>query len=169
MERRHSFGELTGSVILNERGPTRCNLMNENNSIASYRRLAEVRHQIRQFLHVSEQAARVHGIEPQQHQLMLAIKGLPEGAKPNVATLALRLCVRHDSAVKVINRLVERGVAVRHRDQENRSKVLVQLTPFGEQVLEKLKHVHVQELKTRSPELCHALQAILQSPPDEAC
>jgi DNA-binding MarR family transcriptional regulator len=137
-------------------------------SLVDYRKLAEVRHQIRQFLHVSEQSARVHGIEPQQHQLMLAIKGLPKGSRPNVATLARRLCVRHDNAVKVVNRLVERGIAVRHRDQENRSKVLVQLTPFGEQVLEKLKDVHLQELGTRSRELCRALQAILDSPPDES-
>jgi DNA-binding MarR family transcriptional regulator len=133
-------------------------------SPAAYRRLAEFRHQIRQFLHVSEQAARANGIEPQQHQLMLAIKGLPEGARPTVTTLALRLCLKHHSAVELVNRLVDRGAAVRHQSQEDRREVLVELTPVGEEILEKLKDLHMQELQTKSPELCQALKTIVDSP-----
>jgi DNA-binding MarR family transcriptional regulator len=136
-------------------------------SIAAYRRLAEFRHQIRQFLHVSEQAARAHGIEPQQHQLMLAIKGLPEGARPTVTTLALRLCLKHHSAVELVNRLVERGAAVRRQSQEDRREVLVELTPLGEEILEKLKDLHSAELITKSPELCQALKAVVDSPHTE--
>src|ERR1700733_9005806 len=133
-------------------------------TLAAYRRLAEFRHQIRQFLHVSEQAARTNGIEPQQHQLMLAIKGLPEGARPTVTTLAQRLCLKHHSAVELVNRLVERGAAVRRQSQEDRREVLVDLTPVGEEILGKLKELHMQELATKSPELCKALQAIVDSP-----
>jgi DNA-binding MarR family transcriptional regulator len=136
-------------------------------SIAAYRRLAEFRHQIRQFLHVSEQAVRINGIEPQQHQLMLAIKGLPEGARPTVTTLALRLCLKHHSAVELVNRLVERGVAVRHQSLEDRREVLVELTPLGEEILEKLKDLHFRELHTKSPELCQTLQAIVDNPLSE--
>lgn len=132
-------------------------------SIAAYRKLAEFRHQIRKFLHVSEQAARAHGIEPQQHQLMLAIKGLPEGARPTVTTLALRLCLKHHSAVELVNRLVERGVAVRRQSQEDRREVLVELTPLGEEILEKLKDLHVKELQTKSAELYQTLQAIVDN------
>jgi DNA-binding MarR family transcriptional regulator len=133
-------------------------------SLAAYRRLAEFRHQIRQFLHVSEQAARTNGIEPQQHQLMLAIKGLPEGARPTVTTLAQRLCLKHHSAVELVNRLVERGAAMRRQSQEDRREVLVELTPLGEEILEKLKELHMQELQTKSLELCKDLQAIVDSP-----
>jgi DNA-binding MarR family transcriptional regulator len=136
-------------------------------SIAAYRKLAEFRHQIRKFLHVSEQAARAHGIEPQQHQLMLAIKGLPEGARPTVTTLALRLCLKHHSAVELVNRLVERGVAVRRQSQEDRREVLVELTPLGEEILEKLKDLHFQELQAKSPELCQTLQTIVDGHPIE--
>jgi DNA-binding MarR family transcriptional regulator len=133
-------------------------------SLAAYQRLAEFRHQIRQFLHVSEQAARTHGLEPQQHQLMLAIKGLPEGARPTVTTLASRLCLKHHSAVELVNRLVERGAAVRRQSQEDRREVLVELTPLGEEILEKLRELHMQELQAKSPELCQALQTIVDSP-----
>src|SRR6266550_2686557 len=48
---------------------------------AAYQSLAELRYQIRRFLYFSEQAARDAGLEPQQHQLMLALKGLPKGAR----------------------------------------------------------------------------------------
>jgi DNA-binding MarR family transcriptional regulator len=137
-------------------------------SIAAYRKLAEFRHQIRQFLHVSEQAARANGIEPQQHQLMLAIKGLPEGARPTVTTLALRLCLKHHSAVELVNRLVERGAAVRRPSQEDRREVLVELTPLGEEILEKLKDLHLQELRTKAPELWQALKAVVEGPHLEA-
>jgi len=136
-------------------------------SLVAYRRLAEFRHQIRQFLHVSEQAARTNGIEPQQHQLMLAIKGLPDGARPTVTTLAQRLCLKHHSAVELVNRLVERGAAVRRQSQEDRREVLVDLTPLGEEILEKLKDLHMQEIQTRSAELCKALQVIVDGPHSE--
>ena len=47
--------------------------------LADYRALAEVRYQIRRFLRFSEDAARKAGVEPQHHQLVLAVKGLACG------------------------------------------------------------------------------------------
>ncbi len=44
-----------------------------------YRALAEFRHQLLRFLRFSEQAARRAGLAPQQHQLLLAIHGMPAG------------------------------------------------------------------------------------------
>jgi DNA-binding MarR family transcriptional regulator len=98
---------------------------------------------------------------------MLAIKGLPEGARPTVTTLALRLCLKHHSAVELVNRLVERGVAVRRQSLEDRREVLVELTPLGEEILGKLKELHFQELQSKSPELCQILQAIVDGHPTE--
>jgi DNA-binding MarR family transcriptional regulator len=141
--------------------------MTERESLAAYRRLAEFRHQIRQFLHVSEQAARAHAVEPRQHQVMLALKGLPEGAKPTVTTLAHRLCLKHHSVVELVNRLVERRIAVRRRCQEDRRQVLVELTAKGEAILEELKNLHCREIETTSVELCLALQAIVDAPSAE--
>src|SRR5580704_2911195 len=70
-----------------------------------YKSLAELRHQIRRFLHFSEQAARNMGLEPRQHQLMLAIKGLPDGVRPRIGEFAERLQIQHPSAVELVNRL----------------------------------------------------------------
>src|SRR5215469_8080747 len=100
-------------------------------SEAGYRQLAEFRYRIRQFLHFSEEAARALHIEPQQHQLLLAIRGLPEEARPTVTTLSHRLCLRHHSTVELIDRLVEqRAVTRRHCDQDHR-EVLIELTAYG--------------------------------------
>jgi len=128
---------------------------------ARYRQLAELRFRIRQYLQFSEQVARAHGIEPQQHQLMLTIKGLPVNATPTVSALANRLCLRHHSTVELINRLVERGAAVRKPSTQDRRQVLVELTPLGEELLEKLNSDHDKELQTYAPELLEQLTAIL--------
>jgi DNA-binding MarR family transcriptional regulator len=131
-------------------------------STAGFKQLAEFRYRIRQFLHFSEAAARAHGIEPQQHQLLLAIKGLPEGVRPTVTALASRLCLRHHSTVELINRLAERGAVVRQPSEYDRREVLVQLTPHGEEILERLSVLHWEELQNSGPALSAALQAIVQ-------
>lgn len=84
-----------------------------------FQALAEFRYQLRRFLHFSEQVARAAGIEPQQHQLLLAIKGLPEGRTASVGELADRLQIQHHSAVELINRTVERGLIERNRDEND--------------------------------------------------
>jgi DNA-binding MarR family transcriptional regulator len=132
-------------------------------SVTGYHQLAEFRHRIREFLHFSEQAARDNGIEPQQHQLLLAIKGLPEGLRPTISVLSSRLYLKHHSTVELIDRLVERGAAARHHAEDDRREVLVTLTPLGEELLRKLSFLHWQELQTSGPELCKALQTIVET------
>ena len=129
---------------------------------SSYQQLAQFRHHVREFLHFSEQAARLHNIEPQQHQLLLAIKGLPEYTRPTVRTLSERLCLRHHSTVELINRLVEHGAVVRRHGEQDRREVLVELTPQGEQILEQLSILHWQELQTTGPALLEALGRIVK-------
>lgn len=129
-------------------------------SAAGYRRLAEFRYRIRQFLHFSEESARSHGIEPQQHQLLLAIKGLPEGTRPTVKALSQRLCLRHHSTVELIDRLVEQRAVARRNSDVDRREVLIELTPHGEELLHRLSILHWQELRVSSPALSAALSAI---------
>jgi DNA-binding MarR family transcriptional regulator len=135
---------------------------------AGYRRLAEFRHHIRQFLHFSEEAARAHGLEPQQHQLLLTIKGLPEGTRPTVRAISGRMCLRHHSVVELINRLAERGAVVRRASEQDRREVLIELTPMAEEMLCKLSVLHWDELQVAGPALSQAIQSILDSSKDVA-
>jgi DNA-binding MarR family transcriptional regulator len=130
-------------------------------SITEYQTLAEFRYQLRRFLRFSEQAARAAGLEPQQHQLLLALKGLPVGKKATIGALAERLQLAHHSTVELVDRLVERGFIQRSRDEDDQRQVLVSLTSQGEEVLRALSLVHRTELHTVGPDLVQALNKLL--------
>jgi len=126
-----------------------------------YRGLAELRHQIRRFLTFSEREARAAGIEPQQHQLLLAIKGLPEPLRPTIGALAERLQLRHHTVVGLADRLVAAKLAVRLANPADRREILLRITPHGERLLRQLSLAHRAELESAGPALVQALQAIL--------
>ena len=130
-------------------------------SAAGYRQLAEFRYRIRQFLHLSEEAARSKGIEPQQHQVLLVIKGLPDGSRPTVRALSERLCLRHHSTVELIDRLVEQGAVARRHSDQDRREVLIELTPHGEELLHQLSVLLWQELRVSGPALSESLLTVL--------
>ena len=130
-------------------------------SLAEYQALAEFRYQLRRFLHFSEQAARAVGLEPQQHQLLLALKGLPEGRLPTVGELAERLQIQHHSTVELVNRMVDRNLIERTRDEGDQRKVLISPTPYGEEVLRKLSLLHRTELRSTGPALVRSLDALI--------
>ncbi len=126
-----------------------------------YRTLAEFRYQIRRFLHFSESAARAHGLNSQQHQLLLALKGLPAGLKPTIGTLAERLQLRHHSTVGLVDRLERRGLVSRALDPDDGRQVLVRITREGDAVLRTLTRIHREELHTAGPALLDTLRTLL--------
>jgi DNA-binding MarR family transcriptional regulator len=135
--------------------------MATNSGRPNYQAMAELRYQLRRFLRFSETAARQAGIEPQQHQLMMAIKGLPAGLKPNIRSLAERMQLQHHSTVELIDRLVERGFLSRLRATDDRRQVLVKLTREGEEFLEKLTLHHLQEWQSAGPTFVKLLQTVI--------
>jgi DNA-binding MarR family transcriptional regulator len=128
---------------------------------ANCRDLAAFRYEIRRFLSFSERAARDAGVEPHQHQALLAIKGLPSGAQATVGVLAERLQVQHHSACELSDRLQEKGLIRRWRSETDRREVLLELTPRGERVLEQLSAAHRMELRVAGPKLMKALQDVV--------
>ena len=132
-------------------------------SSADYRALAEFRFQLRTFLHFSERAAREHGIEPQQHQLLLACRGLPEGSRPTIGTLAQRLCIEHHSAVALVDKLEASELVQRVPSPLDRREVLVQITKRGESLLAGLSQLHSAQAAQVGPRLIEALAAVLQA------
>jgi len=131
-------------------------------NLEQYRELAEFRRQIRQFLHFSETTAKDHGIEPQQHQLLLAVHGLPEGVKPTIREVASRLFIQHHSAVELVNRLEQTGAIARQAGAIDKREVWIRLTPAGRATLRRLALAHRTELERTGPELASALKTILK-------
>jgi DNA-binding MarR family transcriptional regulator len=132
-----------------------------SNQTVDYRALADFRYHLRRFLHMSEEAARAAGLEPQQHQLLLAVKGLPEDDLPTIKRLAERLQLRHHSVVGLVDRLERAGLVLRRRDPNDQRRVLVVLTERGEELLERLTRFHERELKSLAPALMATLEAIV--------
>ena len=125
-----------------------------------YRALAEFRYQIRRFLHFSEEAARLAGINPQQHQLLLTLKGLPKGVEPNIGEIAERLHIRHHSAVELTDRLTERQLVQKRQSPVDRRRVLLEITAHGEAVLRKLSLIHRAQLESVGSDLIKALKKL---------
>lgn len=126
-----------------------------------YQALAEFRYQIRRYIRFAEQVARSIGVEPQHHQLLLTVKGMPEGKRATVGEIAERLQIQHHSTVELIDRLVERGLVERQRDEEDQRRVLIYLTAQGEEILHKLSQLAVAELRTTGPALVKALNTLV--------
>jgi DNA-binding MarR family transcriptional regulator len=130
-------------------------------SQSDYRALATFRYELRRFLAFSEHAARGANIEPQQHQLLLAVQGLPPGARPTIGAIAERLCVQHHTTVALVDKLEERGLLRRERSTEDRREVLLRLTSDGSTKLRLLSELHRDHLRDVGVDLVTALSAIL--------
>ena len=126
-----------------------------------YVSLGEFRYRIRRFLYFSEEAPRQEGLEPQQHQMLLAIRVLAEISRPTIGLLAEHLLIRHHSAVGLIDRLEERGLVERVRGTTDRRQVRVRLTSAGEEKLG-LSLSHSEELRSSGPMLVEGLRILLE-------
>jgi DNA-binding MarR family transcriptional regulator len=134
-----------------------------NLTLAEYRKLSELRFQMRRFMRFSEDAARSRKLEPQQHQTLLAIKGAPAGEDPTIAFLAKRMQLAHHTMVELVDRVVEKGLAQRKPSTTDRRSTLVQLTPEGAKVLAELSTITYEQLQTKFGEMLEALQGVVDA------
>lgn len=125
-----------------------------------YRSILAFRNRLRRFLRWSESQARAAGLTPSQHQMLLAVRGHPGPAVPTIGEIADHLGTRHHSVVGLVDRAERAGLVHRQVDPHDRRVVRVQITPAGQEVLERLTTLHLSEL--------HALREAgrLPDPPD---
>ena len=130
-------------------------------TIADYRALADFRYQLRRFLRFSEDAARDAGLEPRQHQLLLAVKGMPDGVAPTMGAVAERLQLHQHSVVELVDRMEERRLVQRLPGAGDRRQVLITVTARGETLLARLSSAHRAEMRSIGPRLRRALDALV--------
>lgn len=111
-----------------------------------YRVLARFRFALRVFLRFSEDAAREAGVTPNQHQLLLAIRGFPTG-DPSVTEFAEWLQLKHHSTVELVDRAVDANLISRHPDANDRRRQRLALTARGAEALASLSDAHREELR----------------------
>ena len=129
-----------------------------------YQALAELRYQIRRFLNFSEAAARRVSVEPQQHQLLLALHAMCLPERPTIRAVAERLQIQHNSAVELVKRSVARGLVDRRVGRDDRREASLHITPQGRRMLLRLSIAHRAELRSAAPALLKALKALLRRP-----
>ncbi|HEU0035215.1 MAG TPA: MarR family transcriptional regulator [Kofleriaceae bacterium] len=132
-------------------------------SDADYRALADFRHQLRRFIAFSETAARGQALEPRQHQVLLALRGLPRDVEPTVQVLANQLVLKHHTVVELLDRLEALQLVRRERALDDRRRVLVALTTKGSELLRKLSSAHLDELRSLAPALVGSLNGVLRA------
>lgn len=118
-----------------------------------YRDQADFRYALRMFVRFSELQARATSITPQQHMLLLQIRGHPSYPAVNIGDVAERLQVRHHSASLLVERCVRRGLLNRQQDGSDKRRVVVSLTPEGEDILERISRANRQELRSLDADL----------------
>lgn len=128
-------------------------MLRHNISDEDYAKLLAFRTGLRKFLRWSEQKAEQLGITPAQHQLLLAIRGHPEKSGPTIGELADYLVSQHHSVGGLVQRAVEAGLVERHDDPNDRRVSRVRLTRAGEDALEQLSVLHLEELSRMASEM----------------
>jgi DNA-binding MarR family transcriptional regulator len=68
-----------------------------------------------------------------------------------ISDLAQHLLIKHNSAVELVDRLVEENLLVRKASSADRRKVELTLTPRGRTVLANLAALHARELRRIGP------------------
>jgi DNA-binding MarR family transcriptional regulator len=127
-----------------------------------YVALAEFRYQLRRFLRHMEDEVRECGVNPQQYQVLLAVKGLPRDQVPTISCLAERMQLNHNSMVELVDRCEERDLLKRVRSGRDRRQVTLAITPEGEAMLRQLGSAAHQELRNIGPMLVESVLRLIQ-------
>jgi DNA-binding MarR family transcriptional regulator len=126
--------------------------------------LAAFRYSIRRFLKTGETALAEANVEPQQYQVLLAIKAHQlQNEEAAICDLADDMLLTHQSAVGLIDRLEKRGLVERTRHSGDPRRVQVILTKDGDSTLTYFAGVFQAQLQLLGPELIASLTSILET------
>jgi len=121
--------------------------MDSDLAAAEYQRLLQFRTKLRRFLHWSAEQAKLAGLTPAQHHLLLAVRGHDGESGPTLGDVAGYLMLRHHSAVGLVNRAVKAGLVERKEDAGDHRIARVGLTPLGKHTLQQLTAAHLEEIQ----------------------
>jgi len=135
-------------------------------SIPRLAELAEFRYQLRTFLSFSESASESCGVAAQQYQLLQVIGAARGERQTSISYLAERMILRHNSTVELVDRAERAGLVARRNDDQDLRRSLVELTPQGWVVLQKLVALHLDELKRHTEAMIGALRTVQLAVPE---
>jgi DNA-binding MarR family transcriptional regulator len=123
-----------------------------------YEALANLRYRIRKFREFSGKAAERLGLTRQQHQALLAIKGLGAGGRMSLPDLADKLFLTAAETAGLAASLQAAGHVTIEAKQKRRPAAV--LTGQAEELLRRLTSAHLYEIREMAPELMQALRML---------
>jgi DNA-binding MarR family transcriptional regulator len=130
-----------------------------------YLALARFRYALRVFLRFSEEAARGEGLTPNQHQLLLALRGFGADRPLSISDLAELLQLKQHSTLELVQRAVVVGIVRTVDDPDDGRRQLVELTADGSRRLAALSVLHRDELRRFRTEMGDVLRSLDDPPP----
>lgn len=128
-----------------------------------YAALADFRYVLRKFMAFSEAEAAQHGLTPQQHQALLAIRAAP-GDSATVGYVAERLLLKPHSATGLVNRLEVTGLVARKPAPQDRRCSTLSVSVKGRRCLDALSATHREEIKRLRPVLSQLVDRFQDEP-----
>jgi len=99
----------------------------------TYQEAAELRSALRHFMRRSEEVARRHGLTPNQYQLLVLIKGTPDGSeRSTVSDLVDRIALSQSTVTELVQRAERAGLLQREQADHDARVVHLGLTELGE-------------------------------------
>lgn len=125
------------------------------------RAAAELRANLRDFMRASDRVLRAHDLTPERYELLLAIKGAPDGSeRATVGQLAEALGVAQSSVTQLVRRAEDAGLLRREVSTSDARVRYLRLTSKGERQLAKAIAALGPE-RERLAEICSRLQGSL--------
>ena len=126
-----------------------------------YRSLAALRYYVRAYLRNVEVAASNVGLEYQQYCALLAIRAISPEQKCTVRVLSDQLLLRHHSAVELVDRMEQKQLVRRTRDDDDHRQVCIELLPKGERLLATVVRRRLHEVYADGRSIVETMQRLL--------
>ena len=123
------------------------------------RAAADLRANLREFMQASERVLRAHGLTRERYELLLAIKGAPDGSeRSTVGQLAELLGVAQSSVTQLVRRAEDAGLLRREVSGSDARVRYLRLTSNGERRLARAVAALGPE-RERLAEICSRLRS----------
>ena len=135
--------------------------MNDDLAFADYSALAAFQDQIHRTVESTTSRTRQAGLQPQSFMLLLALRRLTPEMPTTIVQLVETLGWSRSDVVELVDDLERRGFVARKRDNTDRRRFLISLTPTGEQWLTPLAKDVLRELVSSGPDLLRTVRLVI--------
>jgi DNA-binding MarR family transcriptional regulator len=102
------------------------------------------------------------GVSLDSYGLLLAVQGLPEGARPTVSALSERMCMPRERVGQIVAAAVENGEITRSSSEAEGNDDWVKLTRNGREALRRMSLANRDELERSGSRLAQSLLNIVK-------